>query len=122
MLFRSDKFMILTPRNRAASVISYSIEHKWRFGLEGSYTGSQKRIDYTNTPGYLFMAAMIARDLGPQWSLVLNCENVLDERQSKYEPLYTGTVQNPQFNALWAPIDGRIINLSIRYKPFEKKG
>lgn len=117
----ADQFMILTPRNRAASVIAYTIDGKWRFGLEGSYTGEQRREDYTKTPAYLFMAAMIEKDFGPCWSLVLNCENLLDERQSKYEPLYTGSIQNPVFNALWAPIDGRVINLCLRLKPFEKE-
>lgn len=117
----ANRFMILTPRNRAASVIAYSIEGKWRFGLEGSYTGTQYREDYTKTPGYLFMAAMIEKKFGPQWSLVLNCENLLDERQSKYEALYTGSIKDPVFNALWAPIDGRILNLCLRFMPFERR-
>jgi outer membrane receptor for ferrienterochelin and colicins len=115
-----DQFMLLTPRHRAASVIAYEIEHNWRFGLEGSYTGQQHREDYTKTPGYLFIAAMLEKKFGPKWSLVLNCENLLDERQSKYESLYTGTLVNPEFKALWAPIDGRALNLSVRFKPFEK--
>ncbi|HRI21976.1 MAG TPA: TonB-dependent receptor, partial [Panacibacter sp.] len=115
-----DQFMLLTPRNRAASVIAYEIEGKWRFGIEGSYTGYQYREDYTKTPGFLFMAAMIEKKFGPEWSLVLNCENLLDERQSNYESLYTGTIANPSFKPLWGPIDGRVVNLSIRFKPFEK--
>ncbi|HSU51052.1 MAG TPA: TonB-dependent receptor, partial [Segetibacter sp.] len=116
---QQNRFMLLTPRHRAASVISYEIEHQWRFGLEGSYTGHQYREDYSTTPGYLFMAAMIERKAGPKWSFVLNCENLLDERQSKYERLYTGSISNPSFKALWAPIDGRVLNLAIRFKPFE---
>lgn len=115
-----NQFMLLTPQNRAASVISYQAEHKWRFGIEGSYTGYQHREDYSKTPGYFFMAAMIEKKCGPRWSLVLNCENLLDERQSKYENLYTGSITAPSFKPLWAPIDGRIVNLSARFKPFEK--
>lgn len=115
-----NRFMLLTPQHRAASVISYEIEHKWRFGIEGSFTGNQHREDYTKTPGYLFLAAMLERKLGPRLSIVLNCENLLDERQSTYESLYTGPISHPAFKALWAPIDGRVANLSVRYKPFEK--
>jgi outer membrane receptor for ferrienterochelin and colicins len=115
-----NSFVLLTPRNRAASVIAYEIEDKWRFGIEGSYTGYQYREDFSKTPGYLFMAAMMEKKFGPKWSLVLNCENLLDERQSKYETLYTGPVANPSFKALWAPIDGRVVNLSLRYQPFAK--
>ena len=39
------------------------------------------------------MAAMIEKEFGPKWSLVLNCENLLDERQSKYESLYIGSIK-----------------------------
>ena len=66
------------------------------------------------------MAVMIEKKFGIKWSVVLNCENLLDERQSKYESLYTGTTANPSFKALWAPIDGRVINISLLFKPLEK--
>lgn len=115
-----QQFMIYTPANRAAFVISYAVENKWRCGIEGSYTGKQYRDDYTKTPGYMFMAAMIEKDFTARWSIILNCENLLDERQSKYESLYTGDMTDPQFKTLWAPIDGRVANLSLRFRPFEK--
>ncbi|HNP24154.1 MAG TPA: TonB-dependent receptor [Panacibacter sp.] len=115
-----NQFMLLTPRNRAAAVVAYAIEGKWRFGLEGSYTGYQYREDFSKTPGYLFMAAMIEKEFGPKWSLVLNCENLLDERQSKYESLYIGSIKNPDFKPLWAPIDGIVANMSLRLRPFAK--
>lgn len=114
-----NQFMLLTPKNRAAFVIAYEIEHQWRFGIEGSYTGYQRREDYSKTPGYFFMAAMVGRNFGAKWSLVLNCENLLDERQSRYEALYSGFVTNPRFKALWAPVDGRVLNLSLRFQPFK---
>ena len=56
---------------------------------------------------------MIAKDF--KWgSLVLNCENLGDYRQSKIERLYNGNTINPQFKGIWAPIDGRIFNLSLK--------
>ncbi|MNT00305.1 hypothetical protein D3C72_1347330 [compost metagenome] len=66
----------------------------------------------------MFMAAMVERKLGSMISLVLNAENLLDYRQDNYESLYTGTITSPVFKPLWAPIDGRVINLSIRLKTF----
>ena len=66
------------------------------------------------------MAAMIEKKFGISWSALLNRENLLDERQSKYESWYAGTTANPSFKALWAPIDGRVINISVLLKPFEK--
>jgi iron complex outermembrane receptor protein/outer membrane receptor for ferrienterochelin and colicins len=58
---------------------------------------------------------MMEKNLGKHFSVVLNGENILDYRQSKEEVLYTGTITNPVFNPLWAPIDGRVINLSVKW-------
>lgn len=109
-------FVPLTPKNRLAFTVVNEIEGKWRFGLEGSYTGPQYRDGDSRTPGYFFAAAMIQRDLGPHLSLILNGENLLDYRQSKEEALYTGAITDPHFKPLWAPTDGRVINLSLRLK------
>lgn len=111
-----NKFVPLTPRHRAA----FTLVHDWeeegiRFGLEGSYTGPQYRFDATTTPGYYFAAAMVEKKFGKHFSMVLNGENLLDYRQSKYEPLYTGIISNPQFEPLWGPIDGRVINCSVKW-------
>jgi len=117
----SNQFIPLTPRNRMAFVVTYAIPGKWRFGLEGSYTGKQYRDNDTKTPDYMFMAAMIERKLGKAFSVVLNCENLLDERQSRHEALYSGPVNNPVFKPLWAPIDGRVVNVSVRWDWARKK-
>ncbi|MCB9047003.1 MAG: TonB-dependent receptor [Chitinophagales bacterium] len=111
-----NNFIPLTPRNRAAAVVVREIGEAWRFGLEGSYTGSQYRYDYTKTPGYMFLALMISRNIAEHITIVLNCENLLDYRMSRVESLYTGTISNPTFKPLWAPIDGRVVNLSVRWK------
>ena len=107
--------MPLTPRNRMAFVLVYEIENAWRFGLEGSYTGAQYRDGDSKTPDYLFTALMVERKFGHKISVVANCENLLDYRQSKREALYTGTITDPTFKPLWAPIDGRVINVSMRW-------
>jgi outer membrane receptor for ferrienterochelin and colicins len=112
---KDNQFMPLTPRNRFAFVVVYEIENAWRFGLEGSYTGTQYRDGDTKTPDYMFMALMLEKKFGKKVNLVLNCENLLDYRQSKHEALYTGTITDPTFKPLWAPIDGRVVNCSIRW-------
>jgi outer membrane receptor for ferrienterochelin and colicins len=111
-----NQFMPLTPKNRMAFTLVKIFEEIWRLGLEGSYNGFQYREDGSKTPGYLFMAAMVERKFGSHFSIVLNGENLLDYRQSKQESLYTGSITNPAFKPLWAPIDGRVINLSVRIK------
>ncbi|HEX2606833.1 MAG TPA: TonB-dependent receptor [Flavisolibacter sp.] len=108
-----------TPQHRAAFTLVRDFEKKgWRLGLEGSYTGPQFRRDYSSTPAYVFLAAMVEKRIGKQLSIVLNGENLLDYRQSREESLYTGPTVSPQFVPLWAPIDGRVINLSLKWNFF----
>ncbi len=111
-----NQFIPLTAQNRAATTVVKDFEKGWKFGLEASYTGHQYRMDYTRTPGYIFGAAMISKELDSHFTVVLNCENVLDYRQSRKEELYTGTILNPVFKPLWAPIDGRVLNISLKWK------
>ncbi|MES2890732.1 MAG: TonB-dependent receptor, partial [Bacteroidota bacterium] len=94
---QQNKFMPLTPKNRFAFVIVHEIGDLWRFGLEGSYTGPQFRDGDSKTAGYLFLAGLVEKKFGDAISVVLNCENLLDYRQSKHEALYTGSMLNPSF-------------------------
>ncbi len=111
----SDQFIPLTPKNRFAFTLARDFDEiGLRFGIEGSYTGAQYRLDASKTPGFYFMAAMVEKRIGKHLSLVLNGENLLDYRQSKTENLFTGTMTNPVFVPLWAPIDGRVLNLSLK--------
>lgn len=105
----------LTPRHKFATVMTYEIEDEWRMGLETAYTASQYLSDRSTTPGYWILNAMIARRFS-FGSLVLNTENLLDYRQAKRTPLWSGSYKNPVFQEIWAPIDGRVVNLSLRIK------
>jgi iron complex outermembrane receptor protein/outer membrane receptor for ferrienterochelin and colicins len=84
-------------------------------GLEASYNGGQYRDGEQKTPDYLFLASSIMHAIGKHWQVVLNGENLLDYRQSSVEPLYFGSRNNPMFRPLWAPIDGRVINVSLKW-------
>jgi len=103
------------PRDKFASTFAYSIEGKWRMGIENSWVGSQYLPDNTKAPNYWFWAAMVQHNFGEHFSVVLNCENIFDVRQGKNEPLYTGPMSDPQFKPLWGPIDGRAVNLSVKF-------
>lgn len=110
----TNKLMPLTPIFRTAGMITYEIEGKARLCVESSYTGMQTREDYSKTPGYLFIAAMADVRLYKFANLIINCENLLDYRQTKIENINTGTISNPVFRSLWAPIDGRVVNVCLR--------
>jgi len=108
-------FLSLSARNKFASVLAYEFSKKFRAGIEAAFTGKQYLDDGRRTPAYPFVAAMMRYDIG-KLSFVLNCENLFDYRQTKKESIVSGPVSNPIFAQLWAPIDGRAVNLSMRIK------
>jgi outer membrane receptor for ferrienterochelin and colicins len=103
----------LSAKNKFASVIAYEFSPAFRAGIEAAYTGSQYLDDGRITAPYLFAAAMM-RYTFKYISLVLNFENLFDYRQTKKENIYTGGISNPVFKQIWAPLDGRVINLSAK--------
>jgi iron complex outermembrane receptor protein/outer membrane receptor for ferrienterochelin and colicins len=110
----SNQFVPYTPKFRMAYMLTKEWEGKGRFCIESSYNGPQYRFDNTKTPGYLFFASMVEYKFNKHVSVILNGENLLDYRQSKSESLFTGSISNPNFNTLWAPIDGRVVNLCLK--------
>lgn len=105
--------MPFNPKDKISTTVSYEIEGKWRIGIEASWMGNQYIYNNQKVPNFWFLAGMIERKF-KQGSIVLNCENLLDTRQSKFEPIVTGTTSNPVFKSVWAPLEGRVINLSLK--------
>lgn len=105
--------MPFNPKDKFSTTLAYDIEGKWRMGIEGSYSGNQYIYNNVKVNNFWFLAAMVEKKF-KKGSLVLNCENLLDTRQSKYEQIVTGPTNNPTFKSVWAPIEGRVINLSYK--------
>lgn len=107
----------VTPMHNFSTTLFYEASDAWRFGIESSFIANQLDQDYNKVKNYLLAAAMIQYNY-KKLTLVLNGENLFDFRQSRYGKIYSGSVNNPVFDKLWAPIDGRVINLSAKYKIF----
>lgn len=110
----------LTPRDSAGLVAMWEKAGRGRFGLEAYYTGWQSLDDNpyrTRSKPYVQLGAMGELILG-KVSLFLNAENLLNVRQTKYDPLLlsrrapTGawTVD------AWAPTDGFVLNGGVRFR------
>jgi hypothetical protein len=52
------------------------------------------------------------------FSVILNVENILNERQSKYGKTVVTTPDNrtPDFNPIYMPIDGIVANIAVWVK------
>ncbi|OGX91628.1 TonB-dependent receptor [Hymenobacter coccineus] len=105
----------LAARHKFAAVGTVEVTDNFGAGLEASYTGQQYRADGTPTPGYPILAALLRYRLGP-WTLVLNGENLLDYRQTRQEQVVLPPAGNPVFRELWAPVEGRVVNLSLNWR------
>ncbi len=105
----------LAARHKLATVLVQEIEGLFAVGLEASYTGRQHLDDGSDRPGYPVFALLLRYVTGP-FTFVLNGENVLDYRQTRREPVAFGDLRNPNFAELWAPVEGRVVNLSVNWK------
>ena len=110
-----NPYLPLIAKHKFASVFAYEWSDDFKMGIESSYTGTQYLENGTKTEPYLFMAVMLRYTVGKA-IFVLNCENLLDKRQNKNGSLVIPPLTNPSFPEIWAPIDGRVINLSMHLK------
>ncbi len=105
----------LTPKSKISYIVAYDYQESWRCGIESSYQSFQYLDSRQKVRGYWFYALLIEKKF-KNTSIILNCENVFDFRQTKVESIYAGTMNNPIFRQIWAPLDGRIINLAVRMR------
>ena len=105
----------LAARHKFAAVGLVEFTDRFSAGIEASYIGQQRLSDGRRTPGYPLFAALLRYHTGP-WTVALNGENVLDYRQTRRETVVQGPLGNPTFSQLWAPVEGRVFNLSITWR------
>lgn len=103
----------LTAKHRLNFNLMYEVEEKWRLAYECFYTGRQQLTNGEQVRDYWVMGMSGERRFG-HFSLFVNFENLLDTRQSRWEPMYTGSIQQPHFREIYTPIDGFIFNGGFR--------
>jgi iron complex outermembrane receptor protein len=109
-----------TPRNTAGVIAMWEEHGKGRIGIEAYYTGRQRLEDnpYRETSRPYVELGMLAEVVFGRASLFLNLENILNVRQTKYDPLLL-----PQRAAdgrwtvdVWAPTEGFVANGGVRLR------
>ncbi len=103
----------LTAKHRIYSTVMYEIEEKLRIAYELFYTGQQILSTGEQTPSYWIMG-ISAEKKWKHFSIFANAENFTDVRQSRFESMYTGTIQNPLFRQIWTSTEGFIYNGGIK--------
>jgi iron complex outermembrane receptor protein len=105
----------LVARHRLNNVLIYEIHDELRIGLEAYYFSPQKLNDGRTGRQYWVLGLMTEK-IWEDFSLFLNFENFLDTRQTKFESIFTGSISNPTFNDIYAPVDGFVVNGGLKIK------
>jgi iron complex outermembrane receptor protein len=111
----NKEWLPLTARHRLNNVLMYEVEDKWKLGLEAYYYGKQQLNDGIFGRPF-WIAGFMAEKLWERISVFINFENFTDTRQSKFDTIYTGTLSNPEFRDIYAPVEGFVVNGGIKVR------
>jgi outer membrane receptor for ferrienterochelin and colicins len=110
----------LLNRHRVGGDLMLERPGVYRVGIEGIYYGRQALDDNpyrSNSKPYLYAMAIAMRQWGPV-EAVANFENLLDVRQTRYQPLIrrSAAVGGRWTTDVWAPLEGFMANVAVRYR------
>ncbi|MFN2439753.1 MAG: TonB-dependent receptor domain-containing protein [Chitinophagaceae bacterium] len=111
----NKEWLPLTARHRLNNVLMYEIEDKLKIGLEAYHFSKQRLSDGTFGKPY-WITGLMAEKLWEKFSVFINFENFTNTRQSKFDAIYTGTINNPVFREIYAPVEGFVVNGGIKIK------
>ena len=103
----------LTAKHRLNNVLMYEVEEKLKAGLEAYYFSEQRLTDGTFGKEYWICGFMVEK-LWEGFSLFINFENFLDVRQTRFDTIYTGSITDPSFRDIYAPVDGFVVNGGLK--------
>jgi len=105
----------LTARHRLNNVLMYEIEEKLKLGLEAYYFSPQRLNDNTQGKSY-WITGFMAEKIWERFSVYINFENFTNTRQTRFDTIYTGTIDNPTFRDIYAPVEGFVVNGGIKLR------
>jgi iron complex outermembrane receptor protein len=110
----------LLNRHRVGADLMLEKPGVYRAGIEGIYYGSQSLDDNpyrTRSKPYVYAMAIAMRQLGPV-EIVANFENLLDVRMTRYQSLVrpAQTVGGRWTTDVWAPLEGFMANVAVRFR------
>lgn len=105
----------LSARHRLNNVLFYEADEKWKIGLEAYYVSRQRLNDGAMGRPYWITGFMTER-LWERFSVYINFENFTDTRQTRFDTIYTGAIDNPVFRDIYAPVEGFVVNGGIKLR------
>ncbi|MEX2639906.1 MAG: TonB-dependent receptor [Balneolales bacterium] len=105
----------LVAKHRLNNVLIYEIEDNLMVGLEAYYFSPQRLPNGSTSRSYWLHGLMIEKKW-EHFSLFINFENIFDVRQTRFDSIYTGSITDPEFLDLYAPLDGFVTNGGIKIR------
>lgn len=105
----------LTPKNRLSADVTYEVENAFRVGIEGFYNSRQLLSDGTTGKSF-WTFGLLAQKSWKHFDLFINADNLTDQRQTRWGSIYSGSITNPVFKDIYAPLEGVVINAGIRIR------
>jgi iron complex outermembrane receptor protein len=110
----------LLNRHRVGADLMLERPGVYRVGIEAIYYGRQALDDdpyRTSSKPYMYAMAIAMRQFGPL-EVVANFENLLDLRQTEYQPLVrpAPAVGGRWTTDVWAPLEGFMANVAVRLR------
>ncbi|MDP3353677.1 MAG: TonB-dependent receptor plug domain-containing protein [Flavobacteriaceae bacterium] len=105
----------LVAKHRLNNVLMYEIEDKLKIGLEAYYFSPQELNDAAIGKEYWLFGLMVEK-IWDKFSVFINFENFGNTRQTKFDTIYTGSITNPTFRDIYAPVDGFVVNGGLKIK------
>lgn len=117
---RGRRTIPLTPRHTAGFVAMWEKEDKGRVGFEAYYTGRQDLEDnpYRQEGRPYVELGLLGELFFGRTSVFLNLENLLNVRQTKYDPMVLPQrAPDGRWTVdAWAPTDGFVANAGVRVR------
>jgi outer membrane receptor for ferrienterochelin and colicins len=105
----------LSAKHRLNNVLMYEKEGKLKIGLEAYYFSPQLLSDGATGKSYWIFGMMAEKSW--EWiSVFINLENFTDTRQTKFDTIFTGSIDNPTFLDIYAPVDGFVVNGGVKIR------
>lgn len=111
----NKQWLPLTARHRLNNVLMYEIEEKLKLGLEAYYYSPQQLSDGSTGKSY-WITGFMAEKLWEHFSIFVNFENFTNTRQTRFGSIYSGSIDNPVFKDIYAPLDGFVVNGGIKIR------
>ncbi|HWI89850.1 MAG TPA: TonB-dependent receptor [Flavisolibacter sp.] len=111
----AKEWLPLTAKHRLNNVLMYEVEGKLKLGLEAYYYSKQRLSDGRSGKQY-WITGFMAEKFWDKFSIFINFENFTDTRQSRFDTIYTGTINHPVFRDIYAPVEGFVTNGGVKVR------